>query len=326
MPDIPQEIHDEILQSYLLDRNDLKACSLVCRSWLPVTRSRLFFKIKLTSEQAVRNFTNVISRAAVMHSSISHYVQEVALSNLRLNMDSLPRNAGPSSLAVHRLLSLLPSIHTLTLENIGWSQSTDPDLPAYFSDIPVASLHFAQSRLRSPGDLLRLAASLPSLSALSLSFMRWEAFDLDEAYFAAAARHTGRAARLQSLRVHKCFNARGLLRGLLAAPFETRLARLDWTLFDMWGEASSDDLYQHEVDEAPLLSALLQASDTTLTALRQNHEAGVDCSSCESVSDQRDRSLALKPVTHNRIGKHCAGLLCPHHTNTPWVVHDLADL
>ena len=144
----------------------------------------------------------------------------------------------------------------------------DPDLPAYFSDIPIASIHFAQSRLRSPGDLLRLAASLPSLSALSLSFMRWEAFDLDEAYFAAAARHTGRAARLQSLRVHKCFNARGLLRGLLAAPFETRLARLDWTLFDMWGEASSDDLYQHEVDEAPLLSALLQASDTTLTALR----------------------------------------------------------
>ena len=168
---------------------------------------------------------------------------------------------------MHKLLSRLPSLRAVALENIGWSQSTDPDIPVYFSNVPITSLQFTRVRLRSPGDLLRLAATLPALTELSFSFVRWEAFDLDSSYFAASG-DLGPAIWLQSLRVHKCFNARGLLRGLLAAPFETHLARLDWTLCDMWGEASPDDLYQHEVDEAPLLSDLLEASNTTLTELR----------------------------------------------------------
>ena len=266
MLDFPQEIHDEILHCRLLEHGDLKACSLVCRAWLPTTRSRLFKTVKILSAHDLRSFLAVIRHAATRQSSIAHYMQEIVLSNLKLNLDSLPRDAVAPSLIVHQLLSLLPSLRAVTLESIEWSQSTDPDLPVYFANVPITSLQLTRIRLRSPGDLLRLASSLPSLSALSLSFVRWEAFDLDNAYFAAND-DLGRTIQLQSLRVHKCFNARGLLRGLLAAPFETRLARLDWTLCDMWGEASPDDLYQHEVDEAPLLSALLQASNTTLTEL-----------------------------------------------------------
>lgn len=267
MPDFPQEIHDEILHCCLLDHGDLKACSLVCRAWLPTTRSRLFRTVKILSGHDLREFLAVMRRAATRRSNIAHYMQEIVLSNFKLNLDNRPRDAVASSLIVHQLLLLLPSLRAMILENVEWSQSTDPGLPVYFANVPITSLQLIRIRLRSPGDLLRLAASLPSLSALSLSFVRWEAFDLDSAYFAAND-GLGRTIQLQSLRVHKCFNARGLLRGLLAAPFETRLARLDWTLCDMWGEASPDDLYQHEVDEAPLLSDLLQASNTTLTELR----------------------------------------------------------
>lgn len=267
MRDIPQDIYNEIFQSQLLDCDGLKTCSLVCRAWLSATRSLLFRAIRLWDEQAFRDFKAVITHAADMRSNIAYSVRKVTLSDLRLNLDNLPRDAVASSLVVRQLLSLLPSLRTLQLERIEWSHATDPGLPVYFVNMPITCLQFSQTCLPSPGHLLRLAASLPCLSILSMSFIGWDNLDLD--YSDLSANHgTPHTIQLQSLKVDNCFNARGFLRGLLSPPFDLRLTNLEWAQCDMSDEASPGDQVQHELDDAPVLCSLLQACSTTLAELR----------------------------------------------------------
>lgn len=272
MREIPQDIYYEILYSRLLDCGDLKACSLVCRAWLSVTRGLLFRAIRLSEEQAFRDFKKALTRTEAMRSSVSHCVRKVTISDLGLNMDGLSRDAVASSLVMHQLLSMLPSLRTLRLERVEWDH-TDPSLPVCFENIPITSLLFARTRFPSPGHLLQLVANLPCLSSLSISFIEWGTVDLEDSDLLSNHNLT-HPIHIQSLKVYKCSNARGLLRGLLAPPSELRLARLEWTwsdsddLPDDQYQRQEDDQYQREEDEAPLLSTLLQASSTTLAELR----------------------------------------------------------
>lgn len=224
MREIPQDIYYEILYSRLLDCGDLKACSLVCRAWLSVTRGLLFRAIRLSEEQAFRDFKKALTRTEAMRSSVSHCVRKVTISDLGLNMDGLSRDAVASSLVMHQLLSMLPSLRTLRLERVEWDH-TDPSLPVCFENIPITSLLFARTRFPSPGHLLQLVANLPCLSSLSISFIEWGTVDLEDSDLLSNHNLT-HPIHIQSLKVYKCSNARGLLRGLLAPPSELRLARL----------------------------------------------------------------------------------------------------
>jgi len=143
-------------------------------------------------------------------------------------------------------------------------------LVSYFPIPTLTILSFSGSTLESPCNLLQLAAVFPHLSDLSLSYMKWRSINFIELPQLGLP-YAHAIIRLDLLKVFKSFNARGLLRSLLARPFDTRLTRLEWELFD-WEAAnisySDGDEWDRGRDEAPLMSAILQRSGSALKELR----------------------------------------------------------
>jgi len=113
MVNIPLEIHQEIVHNLSGSIETLKACSLVCRAWLPSTRSLLFRAVKLSSDQACRDFKAVVKKSTTAGSNIARYVRDVMLSNLKLNMDNCVPDVVASYLAIHQLFSLLLHVKSL---------------------------------------------------------------------------------------------------------------------------------------------------------------------------------------------------------------------
>ncbi|KZT63923.1 hypothetical protein DAEQUDRAFT_770173 [Daedalea quercina L-15889] len=241
---IPQEFQDDILQIQSLSVDDLKACSLVCRAWLPWTRGRLFETVGLSGEEDCVAFKAILEPVrSEISSGIARCIRRVTPSDLTIGIIAgEPRHASGPALALRQLFSLLPEVENLSMKD------TD------------------RSVLWRPADLLTLAAAFPTLSALSLSHVKWKlGFEDNTRLDRTDVRPP---VLLRSLRVYKSHNARGVLSGLLAPPFKAKLTRLEWALYNSDYEEAREDIWLHEEDEALLLSRMLQESGSALEELR----------------------------------------------------------
>jgi hypothetical protein len=151
---LPPELTDHII-AFLHDRETLKACSLVCKNWLPSSRYSLFGRLVLRSS-TLRSFIKLLNSPVC---TIPNHVH---------TLDITWSDTG-------FLDTIAPYLDRFTVRSLIWvgrqwepiSRPLDGDVSMWFSRIRELDLAL---EFPSPDHYFGLIASFPSLETLFLHF------------------------------------------------------------------------------------------------------------------------------------------------------------
>ncbi|KAF7291951.1 hypothetical protein MIND_01220700 [Mycena indigotica] len=199
---LPPELFDAIIEQARDDIATLNSCSLVCRSWLAISRHLTFGQIVFgLRPETVQGFLELI---ASPYATILPYIHAVEL----LGNDS---SRGYQLEWLDRIITVLANIPFLTalvLENISWNElvsATRDTLIDAFQQI--TRLDLRASDFGSVAHLFRLVASKPRLRSLGCDNLGWTDPDPTETVIAPRM--------LNHLRLSGCYE-RDILDWLLA--------------------------------------------------------------------------------------------------------------
>jgi hypothetical protein len=196
---LPPELIDEIIKLLRQDRAALRACALVCRSWVPASRRYLFKHVILRSRNGIDAFKRLRSTMCTFASAVQHLEFK---SNAVLVYDSYefaPRfqnvtqlslcGLGPSllpSFPRRNLLDLLHRIENLRLDSITFDQNGVLLLPLLRQCPRLQILSFICVQLdhwefRDDADVRRFSMDQPGLMPVlkvlkvpySYAILRW---------------------------------------------------------------------------------------------------------------------------------------------------------
>ncbi|KAJ8096220.1 hypothetical protein AAF712_014910 [Marasmius tenuissimus] len=168
---LPFELNEIILG--VVDHNSLLSCSLVCRSWLPTCRSRLF-----NHTESNRRYTKLVSLLDSKYQTITKFTKEVAFT-----LDAGAHDAGthPVSIDLQRLIvkmrnksDLFPSLQKLTIVCKGEAFVGIPLHDGTFAQDLITIFGHARElelRLKKEGviPLIRFICSFPRLEFLKVN-------------------------------------------------------------------------------------------------------------------------------------------------------------
>ncbi|KAI0950995.1 hypothetical protein AcW1_008156 [Taiwanofungus camphoratus] len=168
---IPTEVFERIIDLYdtraLEDRNALMACALTCRSWLPRSRYRLFYSVKVSSLQERGRFSNLITASP----SLNDLVRE-----LDIGADSYGARVkvlGSFPYVLARRLTQVVSLH-IVFDLTRDAPSVLPSFPILVSEFTsITKLEMRGVRFSTFTDFGRLVCALPSLRTLICSSVTW---------------------------------------------------------------------------------------------------------------------------------------------------------
>ncbi|RPD75689.1 hypothetical protein L226DRAFT_52127 [Lentinus tigrinus ALCF2SS1-7] len=175
-PYIPPEITTAIISAVDVDlyntgERTLTMCALVCRAWLPRSRTKLFEAIYIRNQ---RNYDLLVERF-VRSETMSHYLTSVNSFYIQpFGVDS------PSSVARLFLIEFagkLPGLRVWDVGGIDWTHQRPsvkwPLLLSHFRTITY--LRLWECRFSSFSDFRRLLTALPLLSTLNILHVTWPA-------------------------------------------------------------------------------------------------------------------------------------------------------
>ncbi|KAF8056527.1 hypothetical protein FPV67DRAFT_1677915 [Lyophyllum atratum] len=175
---LPPELTDIIIDYLFSDVRALKACSLVCKAWLPSCRCHLFRSIhldlSLPSKSLAPFFNHLAGRPADSQSlspspSQSHF--HTTLRTLTLRCEPQRRHD----------LSRLCGLRSLRSINLCYWYTAMPDSRWFRSAVGVRCLALTCCRIDFPG-FAALARQLPRLETLKLANVSWkDRFEIEKA-------------------------------------------------------------------------------------------------------------------------------------------------
>ncbi|RPD75678.1 hypothetical protein L226DRAFT_51599 [Lentinus tigrinus ALCF2SS1-7] len=176
---IPPEITDDVISAAALtdiigfpDTHTLAMCALVCRTWLPRSRAKLFETIYIGNQ---RRYNLLVER--VLHSeTMSRYLASV---NVLCIYEDKRHNQFLSSIGGRPFLvefaGKLPGLRQLIVSGIDWTHQR----PSVRWHLPlsqfrtITTLRLENSIFSSFNDVRRILTALPLLSNLSTSCLTW---------------------------------------------------------------------------------------------------------------------------------------------------------
>jgi hypothetical protein len=111
-PALPNEIQDRILDFLYDSKPTLKACSLVCKTWVPTSRYHLFSKITLRGRDA-RSCQALLKNPNCTIQSCVHFSASLDDSETTANVANVLQYLSPSSLHIQQIPDDLLHWHTL---------------------------------------------------------------------------------------------------------------------------------------------------------------------------------------------------------------------
>ena len=167
---VPAELIDIIISS-IDDKDSLKSCSLVARSWVPCSRLHLFRSVQLFGGTLPSFFELLYDQ----HSTIRCAVERIRLSGIIRKS----REFGWSKWVCDgfaELAPLLPRLSRLELHNLlGFQQFTGPDiLGLSFGMTPLARLDLYSVKFASFMQVSNLILAFPTLEDLSIMYVHWQ--------------------------------------------------------------------------------------------------------------------------------------------------------
>ena len=169
--DLPPELIDRIIDFLHLDVKSLARCSLVARSWISASQFHLFSDIETTSSKLVNHAPQFFQS----HSRIAGLVRDISIS------------AYPKALIyaddLLDILALLPSLHTIRLEDVmieGLDRETD--FSWHRDGLRLLAISFEDVGLKMLVDTISFFARIPTAMARICSRRQFD-FDLPSLNF-----------------------------------------------------------------------------------------------------------------------------------------------
>ncbi|KAI0920737.1 hypothetical protein AcW1_002398 [Taiwanofungus camphoratus] len=195
----PVEIHERIIDVLWVDtvnrshrsrRQDLLACALTCRAWLPRSRFNLFYEIRLRDSRELYSFASLVT----IYPHLDEFVKELRINNSQV------LGVFPAVLA-----RKLTGVNSLRIGGNLLEQLRIPPfhLPSF---MPIAGftsisrLEIAYTTFPTFTAFARLVSSLPSLSDLTCRRLSWTASRLGKGVSPRGRFHT----KLKVLHVMAC--------------------------------------------------------------------------------------------------------------------------
>jgi hypothetical protein len=170
---IPLEIVDDIIGQLHFETAALKACSLVCRAWLPSCRYHLFRGVSLDFSVSPNNgLHRFLTQLENPQSALLSYLQKLALDSAssRIEGDLLSRLASLQRIEELKLSRIL-SFNT-------WKNITPTGKAVWLNSLhTVKHVHISDSSIALP-HLVGFIAHVPFLESFSLARISLR-FDLD---------------------------------------------------------------------------------------------------------------------------------------------------
>lgn len=246
----PSEVCDQIIDAvadprylrpldYECDPSGLRRCALVCRSWLPRSRCRLYHHIRLFEDLQTRQFISTLS----ISPTLGRLVKE---------LDIRQRFPADSSSWIHRVVIYLPpflkDLKKLSLAYLPALHPTFPLLCSQFTSVQELKLGYLSHPVWSFREIVQIVNRFPRLRHLTLNCCRW---------LKPAHHYGGKQLELAALRVYnEC--GEDILQWLLTSRSFSNLTELEWC-YRMRNEP--------DVDPSLLLQALVKSCACTLQSL-----------------------------------------------------------
>ncbi|KAJ7484408.1 hypothetical protein FB451DRAFT_83757 [Mycena latifolia] len=172
MPVFPQELYDDIIS--LCDQPTLVSCGLVCRSWVPSSRIKLFANLRplIISPPSL---SQVLQLVDTPESTISPYITSLVLKDWvhgPVPSDSSGSNSSSGSFyaILPRLTARMVAVESLAFHATDWEEMANGALRFLsftFKDT-LKTLELRHCSCRTFGSLVNLACSFSALETLSL--------------------------------------------------------------------------------------------------------------------------------------------------------------
>lgn len=190
------EVYDVILDHLHTSKQDLSACSLVCRSWLPVCRYHLFGEMNYSADLA-----RVIERSTHAHSAIVPYIRKVTIQGFN------PLSNATKEKRMIFILNL-PNLHHLHIEKCDWSRwgfptSLSLDTP---SVCRLSTLHLRSVHFPSFATLANFLDQFITLQNLSLDSLSWNELTYNSGQYGFLRTSVLKPSTLRKLHIVFCHN------------------------------------------------------------------------------------------------------------------------
>lgn len=174
MPHIPSELTDNIIDYLCLDPSSLRACSTVCRLFLPRTRFHYFANIDLPGKLDVLKFHDLLCKSPHIGIYVRCFILGFVLTNAA--SDNLPLNREIPNDILHYIISLLPNVQTFV--NYTFITPNTSDLIRHPGMRWMHLTTFcATFRLPTLQSFSIFIDSFPSLEALAIDGIYWDSLD-----------------------------------------------------------------------------------------------------------------------------------------------------
>ncbi|KAJ7182520.1 hypothetical protein C8R43DRAFT_6616 [Mycena crocata] len=176
-PNLPAELSDEIIGWIGAFQNpwkDLSSCSLVCKAWLPASRSHLFHSAKVTLDKAP------LWNAFLKSSHLTSYLRHIEILG-RFDPDMPYETEIAQVNAMYELLPHLAQLTTVTslcVDVQSWASLEDVHVTYLCSAFPnLTALELRTGKIRNNLQLMHILSHFSLLQRLSLVHMKVSAFD-----------------------------------------------------------------------------------------------------------------------------------------------------
>jgi hypothetical protein len=159
----PREIFDIVLDHLHDNRQALKVCSLVCKSWLSASRYHLFRSLVVRSRQSEK-FGQVVTHR---FSTLPNYVIHFTLGD---SIDAVGSYFTPK-LKLIRLIPRLSQMKSLRICSVNVEACREWRTLGSFTNVTDLEISFV--RMSTCGNLLDLLAAIPSLEKVFLGEIFW---------------------------------------------------------------------------------------------------------------------------------------------------------
>lgn len=135
-PHLPPELSAMIIDHLHDDFPTLKTCSIVCGSWLPVTRYHLFNSTEVECEYG--SWDHLIEFLANATPSVADSIREICLTSglMARDPDNEPHFGVVRSYHLIYLLDHLKHLHTISLERVHWRCGIEVENERFLSGWP----------------------------------------------------------------------------------------------------------------------------------------------------------------------------------------------
>ncbi|PCH36380.1 hypothetical protein WOLCODRAFT_166882 [Wolfiporia cocos MD-104 SS10] len=159
---LPPEITDFIIDFLHDDTRTLKACSLVCHSWLPATRYHLFDSVRIRSTEDCLRFRRLLDRPLPRSwVDIAYHIRQLVFHDFPFQFLDLAK--------VQHSFSKLREVRSLYFRF--WMEAEVPEglIRCLATALPqVTELHFQECFFVYQAQLLRMICAFPNLKQLRI--------------------------------------------------------------------------------------------------------------------------------------------------------------